>query len=182
MTVTHAKVEVVDYDELCQLTPAALATLRAAFVGRSAFGIVGVRGAPGYDVARREAFRTAVELAVHDEAGRERCAAVRQTYPGWNGTPGTETHPLQSNFLHNIKEGVGARPAVDPYFGENRWPDARMKRDFTALNAAMYPASLAVMRGCDALLREALGDAVDGRPSFEQIGEGGTTLAGRWIW
>ena len=47
---------------------------------------------------------------------------MRQTYPGWNGTPGRETHPLQSCWIHNIKEEVGNK-RVDPFYGKNVWPD-----------------------------------------------------------
>ena len=110
-----------------------------------------MRGVPGYAAARREAFTAAVDLAVHDAAGRERAAAVRQTYPGWNGTPGRETHPLQSCWIHNIKEEVGNK-RVDPFYGKNVWPDEALKRKFTAVNEAMYEATLRVLRGCDQFL------------------------------
>ena len=121
---TPPSIAVVHWDELERLTPAALATLREAFVGPKAYGVVGIRGVPGYAGARRAAFGAAVNLAVHDVHGRERAAAPRQTYPGWSGMPGRETHPLQSCFVHNVKETHGAAPRIDPFFGANRWHQA----------------------------------------------------------
>ena len=178
---TAPPLTIVSFEELQQLGPETVAKLRAAFVGPAAYGIVGVRDVPGYAASRRDAFGSAVRL-VHDSEGRERCASVRQTYPGWSGTPGRESHPLQSCFTHNIKEGVGSAPAIDPYYGTNVWPNEEMKRDFTALNAAMYPAALGVMRGCDAVLAAELGPLETGRMRLEDIANEGTTLAGRWIW
>ena len=132
--------ETIDYAELVAMGPETVARVRRAFVGEAAYGIVGVRGVPRYEAARREAFTAAVELAVHDDAGRERAAAVRQTYPGWNGTPGRETHPLQSCWIHNIKEEVGAKQ-VDPFYGKNVWPDDALKHKFTAMNECMCDAT-----------------------------------------
>ena len=145
--------EIIEYADLVAMGPAALAQLRRAFCGRRAYGLVGVRGAPGYATARARAFSAAVNLAVHDAEGRERAAAVRQTYPGWNGRPGRETHPLQSCWIHNIKEEVG-RKRVDAFYGKNVWPSEHFRAVFTAMNEAMHEAALRVMRGCDTLLEE----------------------------
>ena len=65
---------------------------------------------------------------------------MRQTYPGWNGTPGRETHPLQSCWIHNIKEEVGAKQ-VDPFYGKNVWPSDGLKHKFTAMNECMCDAA-----------------------------------------
>ena len=102
-------------------------------------------------------------------------------YAGWNGSPGHEAHPLQSNFLHNIKEEVG-NCKVDTFFGKNVWPNDKMKEAFTALNKTMYPTAVQVMKGCDALVEQALGPLEEDRMSMRDIAEQGTTLAGRFIW
>ncbi|KAL3898177.1 MAG: hypothetical protein SGPRY_012897, partial [Prymnesium sp.] len=172
---------VIDYSDLLHLTPSAVASLRRAFVGDRAYGIVGVQGVPSFASARRVAFDTAARLAVEDEEAREQCAAVRQTYPGWNGTPGRETHPLQSCWIHNIKEEVGTKQ-VDPFYGKNVWPSEQMRRRFTSLNECMYEAALMVLRGCDKFLEQDHGALPPDRLSFEQIGTQGSALAGRWIW
>jgi len=173
-------VEVVEHDALMRMDPSALATLQKAFVGDSAFGVVGIRGIPGYAKARRDMFDAAARLAFGKEVEREWVASSRQTFPGWNGSPGREVHPLQSNFLHNIKEEVGNR-RVDPYYGKNAWPDESFKQKFTAVNEAMYAAALQVMRGCDHLVQLELGPQVERRLSNFDIADQGTTLAGRWI-
>jgi len=174
------KVQIVDYEALMRMDKSALAVLRRAFVGDSAFGVVCVRGVPGYGESRQAMFDAAAKLGLGDAETREKIASVRQTFPGWNGVPGQEAHPLQSNFLHNIKEEVG-NCQVDPYFGKNQWPDAEFKNKFISVNKKMYETSLQVMRGCDILVQEELGSAADGRMSNFEIAKNGTTLAGRFI-
>ena len=78
----------LNYAELQAMTPEALAKLRRAFVGPGAYGAVAVTGIPGYAALKEEAFRKGVNLALLDEEGRKRAAAVNNTYPGWSGTPG----------------------------------------------------------------------------------------------
>ena len=41
---------------------------------------------------------------------------------------------------------------VDPFYGKNVWPDEALRRKFTAVNEAMYEATLRVLRGCDQFL------------------------------
>ena len=45
---------------------------------------------------------------------------------------------------------------VDPFYGKNVWPDEALKRKFTAVNEAMYEATLRVLRGCDPQREETL--------------------------
>ena len=71
---------------------------------------------------------------------------------------------------------------VDPFYGKNVWPDEALKCKFTAVNEAMYEATLRVLRGCDQFLERDHGPLPAGRLSLEQISTEGTTLAGRWIW
>ncbi|KAL1519792.1 hypothetical protein AB1Y20_023299 [Prymnesium parvum] len=174
-------VEIIEYSDLVAMGPDPIEQLRRAFVGKRAYGIVGVRGVPSFAQARQEAFEAAVHLAVHDAEGREKTQAVRQTYPGWNGRPGRETHPLQSCWIHNIKEEVGTKQ-IDPFYGKNVWPNDDYKRKFTAMNECMYSAALLVLRGCDRFLERDHGSLAPGRKTLEEIGVQGTTLAGRWIW
>lgn len=173
---TNPKVQVVDYNDLMAMDATALATLERAFIGESAFGVVGINNIPGYTQARREMFDAAADLGFNseNEEARKRHAGVRQTYPGWNGTPGRETHPLQSNFLHNIKEDVG-NCAVDTYYGKNVWPSEEYKSKFVAVNKRMYKAALQVLKGCDILVRS---PEDEGRLSNYEIATNGTTLAG----
>ncbi|KAJ1459065.1 hypothetical protein M885DRAFT_561267, partial [Pelagophyceae sp. CCMP2097] len=173
-------IQIVDFADLARLAAgddSALVPLRAAFVGDQAFGVVAIKNVPGYAAARREAFAAAVDLAVHDAEGRERCAAVRQTYPGWSGEPGREAHPLQSNFLHNIKEDVGRHKKVDTFYGTNTWPNPRLRQTFKDLDGKMFETSLLVMKGLDRIVKDETG-----RMTMEAIADEGTCLAGRWIW
>jgi hypothetical protein len=71
---------------------------------------------------------------------------------------------------------------IDPFYGKNVWPDEALKRKFTAVNEAMYEATLRVLRGCDQFLERDHGPLPAGRLSLEQIATKGTALAGRWIW
>lgn len=80
----------IAYGELRDLTPTAVEKLRRAFVGPRAYGAVAVTGIPGYGSLKEEAFRKGVHLALLDAEGRQRAAAVNNTYPGWSGTPGAE--------------------------------------------------------------------------------------------
>jgi hypothetical protein len=89
--------------------------------------------------------------------------------------------------LSNIKEDVGTNPGVCPYYGKNKWPSAQFKETVLAVNQRMFRSAMLVMRGCDALIEEdrvqhGRGPLEEGRLTFVEIAERGTTLAGRWIW
>ena len=73
---------IIDFTDLQQLDERALQLLSQAFVGPDAFGVVGIRGVPGYSKSRKSAFKQASHLAVHDSEARQEFAGVRQTYPG----------------------------------------------------------------------------------------------------
>jgi hypothetical protein len=73
---------IVDYEDLQRLDDHTLQLLSAAFVGTGAFGVVGIRGVPGYSESRKGAFINAAHLAVHDSEARQSFSGVRQTYPG----------------------------------------------------------------------------------------------------
>eukprot|EP00440_Ansanella_granifera_P005274 gb/GFBE01005723.1/.p1 GENE.gb/GFBE01005723.1/~~gb/GFBE01005723.1/.p1 ORF type:complete len:173 (+),score=30.26 gb/GFBE01005723.1/:2-520(+) len=111
----------ISYEELNAMTPEAMKLLRRAFVGPKAYGAIAVTGIPGYAERRKKAFRAGIDLALLDANGREEAAAVSNTYPGWSGTPGIETHPLQSSFLFNVKEEIPGGK-TDPFFGKNIFP------------------------------------------------------------
>eukprot|EP00913_Durusdinium_trenchii_P031567 g29559.t1 len=110
----------IPYQELRDLTPSAVEKLHKAFVGERAYGAVAITGIPNYAELKHDAFRAGVDLALLDDEGRKRSAAVNNTYPGWSGTPGSETHPLQNSFLFNVKEELGGQ--MDPFFGKNIFP------------------------------------------------------------
>ena len=145
---------------------------------------------PGYAEARHAAFTRGVHLALRDSEGRASCAAVSNTFPGWSGVPGLESHPLQSSFLFNVKQEV-ARKRVDPYFGVNVWPDAEFKDSFSSLGALLHDTGLQVLEGCDDIVEEARGGgegaAGDGSGwsdhgrSVRRLGEEGPVVAGRFI-
>eukprot|EP00408_Alexandrium_pacificum_P059653 CAMPEP_0171167320 /NCGR_PEP_ID=MMETSP0790-20130122/7142_1 /TAXON_ID=2925 /ORGANISM="Alexandrium catenella, Strain OF101" /LENGTH=294 /DNA_ID=CAMNT_0011632141 /DNA_START=223 /DNA_END=1103 /DNA_ORIENTATION=+ len=175
----------IDYAELKNMTPEALRLLHAAFVGPKAYGAIAVKGIPDYDKKRRDAFRAGIDLALTDPAGRKRAAAVSNTYPGWSGTPGEETHPLQSSFLFNVKEEIpGGKP--DPYFGKNIFPSEEYRRTVVDLATPMHDAAVDVMRGCDLLIEELTERdgfknwAKSGR-SLQRLATDGPVLAGRFI-
>lgn len=92
----------IDFEVLKSLSPEAMKLLREAFVGKKAYGAIAVRNIPNYGELRNRAFRHGIDLALKDSEGREKAAAVNNTYPGWSGVPGQETHPLQSSFLFNV--------------------------------------------------------------------------------
>jgi len=172
----------VDYEELMQLSPAAINCLREAFMGPKAYGAIAVRGIPEYGEKRKRAFRAGIDLALTDPEGRARAAAVNNTYPGWSGTPGSETHPLQSSFLFNVKEELGR---TNDYFGKNIFPSEDFRKAFVDLSAPMHEAALQVLKGCDVLVEVANGLegnkwSSDGR-SLHRLALDGPALAGRFI-
>jgi hypothetical protein len=73
---------IIDYDDLQHLDEGTLRQLSNAFVGTGAFGVVGIRGVPGYCESRKRAFSSGAHLAVNDVEARQKFAGVRQTYPG----------------------------------------------------------------------------------------------------
>jgi len=95
---------VVEYEDLMALSPKAMLMLKEAYTGDASFGAMGVKGVPGYSNLRSAAFGSGIKLALQDPEGQLRAASPRYTYPGWIGRPGTEKHPLQSSFIHNLKE------------------------------------------------------------------------------
>jgi hypothetical protein len=77
--MTTPSITIVEWDDLQK--PAGLDAFRSAFVGDTAFGVIGIRGIPGYADARAAMFDSMSQLALDTEE-RNRVAAVRQTYPG----------------------------------------------------------------------------------------------------
>jgi len=174
----------LDYEQLVKMTPRALGALTEAFVGSKAFGAIAVINVPGYREARERAFRAGIDLALKDDKGRITAAAVNNTYPGWSGTPGTETHPLQSSFLYNVKEAITGGK-VDPYFGKNVFPNAGFKDAFTNIANPMHEVALHVLRGCDLIvevnLRAEGQQWTEAGRSVHRLGLEGPALAGRFI-
>jgi len=173
----------VDYNELVQMSPVALGALRQAFVGPKAFGGIAIMNIPGYGDFKRKAFRHGIDLALKDSDGRVRAAAVNNTYPGWSGTPGTETHPLQSSFLFNVKEEINGAP--DPYFGKNIYPSKAYREAWVNLAFPMHDAALHLLRGCDMIMEEktaemGTGWSANGK-SLHALAVDGPALAGRFI-
>eukprot|EP00927_Polykrikos_kofoidii_P085112 TRINITY_DN915_c0_g1_i8.p1 TRINITY_DN915_c0_g1~~TRINITY_DN915_c0_g1_i8.p1 ORF type:complete len:1170 (-),score=155.67 TRINITY_DN915_c0_g1_i8:121-3630(-) len=173
----------VDYEELVQMTPAAMGALRQAFVGPKAFGGIAIMNVPGYGEFKRKAFRQGIDLALKDSDGRARAAAVNNTYPGWSGTPGAETHPLQSSFLFNVKEEINGAP--DPYFGKNIFPSKEYRDAWVDLAFPMHDAALQLLRGCDILMEEKTASMGSGwsatGKSLHSLAVEGPALAGRFI-
>ncbi|CAJ1361202.1 unnamed protein product, partial [Effrenium voratum] len=175
----HAEpVVTIPYDKLQALSPDALEKLRKAFVGPHAYGAVAITNIPSYGELKRKAFRAGIDLALLDADGRKTAAAVNNTYPGWSGTPGSETHPLQSSFLFNVKEELpGGKP--DPFFGKNIFPSEEYKKTWVSFSTLMYSTALQVLRGCDRLMEREV-KHWQGR-SLECLGDQGPALAGRFI-
>jgi len=174
----------VEWKDLQALNEEAMQKISQAFVGQKACGAIAVVGIPNYREMKMAAYRQGMNLALLDSQGREKAAAVSNTYPGWSGTPGSETHPLQSSFLFNVKEEVpGGKP--DPYFGKNIFPSADFKNAFVSLATPMHDAALKVLRGCDVLLEDISRQAnvpwsASGR-SLHELAAKGPALAGRFI-
>eukprot|EP00928_Gymnodinium_smaydae_P098343 TRINITY_DN9123_c0_g1_i1.p1 TRINITY_DN9123_c0_g1~~TRINITY_DN9123_c0_g1_i1.p1 ORF type:complete len:1204 (+),score=178.77 TRINITY_DN9123_c0_g1_i1:275-3886(+) len=173
----------VDHAELVRMSPKALAAIREAYVGPKAYGCLAVINIPGYGELRRRAFRSGIDLALLDADGRARAAAVSNTYPGWSGTPGSETHPLQSSFLFNVKEELRGRP--DPYFGKNIFPSEEYRKNWTELTKPMHETALSVLRGCDIVMEEFAKDEGFGwsaaGKSMYGLADKGPALAARFI-
>jgi len=173
----------VDYKDIMDMTPTALSNLRKAFMGPKAFGVVVVKGIPEYGKLREEAFRAGINLALVDKEGRTKAAAVNNTYPGWSGTPGKETHPLQNSFLFNSKEELNEGP--DPYFGKNIFPTEEYRKTWMNLARPMHDSALQVLRCCDVLMeevsaKEGLEWGADGR-SLTRLADKGPVVASRFI-
>lgn len=170
----------IEYQDLQELSPKALDLLREAFVGPKAYGAVAVINIPGYAEKRRAAFRMGIDLALLDEEGRKHAAAVSNTYPGWSGTPGEETHPLQSSFLFNVKEEI-PNGKVDPFFGKNIFPSQQYQKTWVSLATSLHEVSMQVLRGCDTILDQDLPGWSENSRSLTRLAAEGPALAGRFI-
>ncbi|CAE7155000.1 HIS3, partial [Symbiodinium pilosum] len=179
-TVQVEPVVEIPYEELKSLTPGVLDKLRKAFVGPRAYGAVAITGIPGYAEKRHKAFRAGIDLALLDPDGRARAAAVNNTYPGWSGTPGSETHPLQSSFLFNVKEEL-PNGKVDPFFGKNIFPSEEYRRTWVQFATSMYSVAVDVLRGCDKVLEQDVPTWTASPRSLAKMGDEGPALAGRFI-
>jgi len=174
----------IEYKSLLLMTPEARQKLQEAFVGPAAYGAIAVINVPGYGEKLQRAFRAGINLALADPEGRTRARAVSNTYPGWSGSPGEETHPLQSSFLFNVKEEVpGGKP--DPYFGKNIFPSKEYRHTWVELATPMHEVALKVLQGCDVVVEDLTGrDKVEWRASgrsLHRLGLEGPVLAGRFI-
>eukprot|EP00437_Effrenium_voratum_P033983 CAMPEP_0181479222 /NCGR_PEP_ID=MMETSP1110-20121109/43170_1 /TAXON_ID=174948 /ORGANISM="Symbiodinium sp., Strain CCMP421" /LENGTH=363 /DNA_ID=CAMNT_0023604647 /DNA_START=18 /DNA_END=1105 /DNA_ORIENTATION=- len=170
----------ITYEELKSLTPDVLDKLRKAFSGPRAYGAVAITGIPGYAEKRRKAFRAGIDLALLDPKGRERAAAVNNTYPGWSGTPGSETHPLQNSFLFNVKEEL-PEGKVDPFFGKNIFPSEEYRQTWVEFATSMYGVAVDVLRGCDKVMEQDVPSWSESPRSLAKMGDDGPALAGRFI-
>jgi len=177
------KIVEIDYNSLSALTPDTLHTLRRAFVGPQSYGAIAITGIPKYAELRSCAFRAGIDLALKDAGGRRAAAAVNNTYPGWSGTPGAETHPLQSSFLFNTKEELNGRP--DPYFGKNIFPSEVYRNTWKNFVKPMHQSALLVLQGLDAVMEEKGERAgfawADRGRSLHRLAVDGPALASRFI-
>eukprot|EP00930_Biecheleria_cincta_P026160 TRINITY_DN1848_c0_g1_i8.p1 TRINITY_DN1848_c0_g1~~TRINITY_DN1848_c0_g1_i8.p1 ORF type:complete len:1171 (+),score=220.06 TRINITY_DN1848_c0_g1_i8:257-3769(+) len=170
----------IPYKDLAEMTPEVVQLLRKAFVGPKAYGAVAITNIPGYAQLRRKAFRAGIDLALLDSDGRQRAAAVNNTYPGWSGTPGSETHPLQSSMLFNVKEVI-PNGKVDPFFGKNIFPSEEYKNTWVSFSTHMHNIAMEVVRGCDRVLEEDVADWASHGRSLGRLADEGPALAGRFI-
>jgi predicted DsbA family dithiol-disulfide isomerase/SAM-dependent methyltransferase/glutaredoxin len=176
--------ELVDYTDLMELNPKAIAALSRAYTGDACFGAIGISNVPGYTSKRDAAFSAGIKLGLQDHESQVRAASPRYTYPGWIGRPGTEKHPLQSSFIHNLKEEVDQQ-LVDPFFGKNVWPDQDFHDIFSSLDQSMHYVAMQILKGCDVLVREELHRRglvlEEHRLTLEQVGRQTPTCSARWI-
>ena len=144
-----ATIAELSHEDLVADGPVAAAAIRKAFAGDASFGLLIVKGIPGFSAARQRAFNSTIKLA-NDPPPHSR--RPRSTWPGMRSDRHVND-PLQGAFLHNLLEDVG--PArVDPVFGQNTWPDAQFKTDLVAVNRLIWNVSLAVLTGTDRLVDE----------------------------
>lgn len=173
----------IDFNILRERSPEAITKLRDAFTGPKAYGAIAVTGIPEYGERRMQAYRAGIDLALKDTEGRKRAAAVNNTYPGWSGTPGSETHPLQSSFLFNVKEELNGMP--NAYFGKNIFPSKEYQQIWVEFAKPMHTAAMHVLHGLDELMKanatsKGFRWTADGR-SLAVLGAEGPALAGRFI-
>ena len=136
-------VAILSHNDLVADGAIAQAAIRLAFGSDSSYGLIMIRGIPGFAEARRAAFNATIRLA-RDEQSPVHSRRPRSTWPGLRH-PAEVDDPLQGGFLHNMLEEVG--PArVDPVFGKNPWPDDDFKSRVVAVNQLIHNVTLAVLR------------------------------------
>lgn len=139
----------ISYKDLIQQSPNAISCARKAFCDRDSFGALEIYDIPRWKTLREQVMDLGKRLALdQSELGvkaREECRADVRVGPGWMGSPGQETHSLQSGFYANIKnEGENTSCAVDDddqVWGANRWPRLKEENGSGEFRASVISAT-----------------------------------------
>ena len=120
----------LSYKDLVNKTPFAISCAKRAFCERGCFGALSIYDIPEWKDACKQVLNVGKKLALDqcEEAikARKECQADVHVGPGWLGSPGKETHSLQSGYYANLKNEEEMFPHVnndsEEVWSSNRWP------------------------------------------------------------
>lgn len=160
----------ISYRDLIQQSPNAISCARKAFCDRDSYGALEIYDIPDWKILRKQVMdlgkRLALDQTEQGVEAREECRSDVRVGPGWKGTPGRETHSLQSGFYANIKnEGdISSSSSTsisddndkgdDPnqVWGANRWPhlneeqgDGEFRKSVISATSLMHAAALSTL-------------------------------------
>lgn len=139
----------ISYKDLIRQSPNAISCARMAFCDRDCFGALEIYDIPGWKTCREQVTKLGTQLALdQSEEGiraRDECRGDVRVGPGWMGSPGQETHSLQSGFYANMRnEGKSIRidKSDDCQVWEaNRWPHLKAENDEAEFRASVTAAT-----------------------------------------
>ncbi|GFH49589.1 hypothetical protein CTEN210_06065 [Chaetoceros tenuissimus] len=120
----------LSYKDLVNKTPFAISCAKRAFCERGCFGALSIYDIPEWKDACKQVLNVGKKLALDpcEEAvkARKECQADVRVGPGWLGSPGKETHSLQSGYYANLKNEEEMFSNVnndsEQVWSVNRWP------------------------------------------------------------
>ena len=136
------------YKDLITKSPVAIEAAQSAFCHKEGFGALILMGIPHWTECRKNLLESGSALTFGD--ARHLCEGEHRVAPGWKGSPGNETHSLQSGFYANLKAESNKDENTATIWGENKWPDdtlksTALKEHFTEAGNIMYELTLLVL-------------------------------------
>ena len=163
----------ISYKDLIQQSPTAISCARMAFCDRDSFGALEIYDIPEWKTCREQVMKLGRQLALdQSEEGiraRDECRGDVRVGPGWMGSPGHETHSLQSGFYGNMKNNEQGNckskgnsksnsnsndnDCQVQVWGANRWPnlkqpendEAGFRASVTAATSLMHATALSTL-------------------------------------
>lgn len=193
-TKSNVPIGTISYDELIKQTPSAIECAKQAFCSRTSFGALQINDIPNWKQCREKIMKEGTKLAFNINM-QKNCQADDRVSPGWMGTPGQESHSLQSGFYANMNQRkIRENKGDTPVWGPNRWPtpknnDTEVSFEATFTSAANLMNEVALLtldlanRAAVEMLHLTVEGAIDHLiPDLRQMAEKSNFLPARLVY